>query len=129
MYDTPPDSFVLGSFTEGGFKLIDCFSSWLSVFEVGTKFALSLYFSVLPSIVLCSFLENCSCLEYVCHTKTVNFCPASFTLIRVGVAFQVPLVLDIRPGFHCSYSPNVNLPLLNVGAVIFSCCWYKWVML
>ena len=39
MYDTPPESCVLGAFNGVGFKLIASV-----LFEVGTKFALSLFF-------------------------------------------------------------------------------------
>ena len=53
MYDTLPESCVLGAVTGVGFKLIASVLSSPSAFDVGTKFALS--FSVLSAIVLCCF--------------------------------------------------------------------------
>ena len=55
MYDTLPESCVLGAVTGVGFKLIASVLSSQSAFEVGTKFAFSLSFSVLSAIVLCCF--------------------------------------------------------------------------
>ena len=55
MYDTPLKSCVLGAVTGVGFKLIASVLSSQSAFEVGTKFAFSLSFSVLSAIVLCCF--------------------------------------------------------------------------
>ena len=55
MYDARPESCVLGTATGVGFKLIASVLSSQSAFEVGTKFAFSLSFSVLSAIVLCCF--------------------------------------------------------------------------
>ena len=46
-----------------------------SEFEAGTKSAFSLHFSVLPSIVLYCFLENCSSLKKCfSHSKMLILC-------------------------------------------------------
>ena len=55
VYDTPPESSVLGVVAGVGFKLIASKLSSQSAFEVSTKFAFSLSFSVLPSIVYMQF--------------------------------------------------------------------------
>ena len=60
MYDTLPESCVLGAVTGVGFKLIASQLSSQSAFEVSTKFAFSLPFSVLPSIVYMQFPIICS---------------------------------------------------------------------
>ena len=54
VYDTPPESCVLGAVAGVGFKLIASQLSSQSAFEI-TKFAFSLPFSVLPSIVYMQF--------------------------------------------------------------------------
>ena len=87
-------SCALGTVVGVGFKLIAPVFSSQSTFEVSTKFAFSLPFSVLPSIVYMQFpiilLQFKKCFS---HSNVFFFiCPISHTLTRASISVQVPLV-------------------------------------